>query len=53
MIKAKEYFLFMAVYLLSAGHASNSMIGQIGMYGCLLVGTGYAIASALAVHRKE
>lgn len=53
MSKAKEYFLFMAVYLLSAGQASDSTVGQIGMYGCLLVGIGYAIASSRAVHRKE
>lgn len=53
MSKAKEYFLFMAVYLLSAGNASDSIVGQIGMYGCLLIGIGYAIAMARATHRKE
>lgn len=53
MSKAKEYFLFMAVYLLAACQASISTVGQIGMYGCLLLGTGYLIASFRASYRKE
>lgn len=53
MSKSKEYFLFMAVYLLSASQASDATIGKIGMFGCLLVGLGYSIASVRAIYRKE
>lgn len=53
MSKADKYFLFMAVYLLAAGQASESTIGHMGMFGCLIFGIGYAIASARASYRKE